>query len=157
MVNKDLSQKSSAYSVLAIVLAVILVCALGLIYWNNSTRKSPTQKYPATQDTRPDIQDILTLGGKVTMKLKSCGAKSLYPDEDVSHYAVCDSGEGVRIDDKIIYTSSGGPQIDGFHVDTDSINLGDDVTARYVVNEHGGASLNCKQCSIVTAKSNNFY
>lgn len=142
MINKNLSQKVNAYVVLMIILGIVLLGALGLIYWSN-----------INQDTRPDIENVLTLEGKVTMKIGSCSAEALDPEEDVRRYAICDGGESIRIDGKIISTSTGGPG-PGFYVDTDSIHLGDIVLVRYVVGEDNkGASLNCRQCSIVAIKS----
>ena len=136
--------KVNSFKLTAALMILLFIIIVGIIVW-----KKHSQKPPQVNDTRPDIENVLTLEGKVTMKFRSCGAKSLYPNEDVSDYTVCDSGQGIRVDNKIIYTASAGPQINSFQVDIDSINLGDNVIVRYVVDEdYERASLNCKKCFI---------
>jgi hypothetical protein len=150
MAIKKSSQKDSSH-VLIVISILVLVLALGVTIWRNLniSEINPTP----SRDTRPNIENVLTLEGTVTLIQSSCGAKSIYPDEDTR--TPCDSGKAIRVDKKKIYTSTGGPG-PGFSVNTDFVNLGDTVLVKYVVDkDYGEASLDCDECSVTVTKSSN--
>jgi hypothetical protein len=146
--NKVSYRKSNILILLSVILIVLISVGLGFAYKYN---QKTTDRWP--QKPRPDVANVLTLEGIVTMKRSSCGATSLYPEEDVSRYDICDSGHALRVDNKFISTSTGGPG-PGYYVNTDSVKLGDTVLVKYVTNEYGGASLNCSRCSVTVTKVN---
>ena len=127
-----------------ITAAVVIMMALAIaafLYLNTKDASHPT------------VENVLTIEGEVTMILHSCGAETLHPEEDVSRYAVCDQAEGIRVDDKVIKTSSAGVETPRFKVDISSIALGDIVSVHYIEDESRGASLNCDSCSITVTKN----
>lgn len=140
----------NAVIIIAIIAAAGLLILISLIYRNNpSTLQN-------TYDSRPDVEEVSTLDGKVTMITRSCGAESIDPNEDVRKYAICDGRETMRIDNKTIRTSSNAPGSEPkFHVDTKSISLGDTVLVHYVTDNTYGASLNCLRCFISVIKPSN--
>lgn len=153
MINKSHSQKGSSHIIIVIIFVLVLIGALGFIYWNNFARKSPAEKDSAVSDTRPDIENVLTLSGTVTKIRGSCHSESIYPEEDTRADSICDGGDSIRVGDKTIETSTGGAG-PGFNVNTDFIHLGDTVSVKYVDNK-GYGSLNCSKCSITVIKSVN--
>lgn len=137
-----------------IALAVLLVVVFTVIYAYKfaANRQIMTDK----SDTRPKVENVLSLEGRVTMVKSSCGAKSIDPEEDLRRYSVCDSGKALRVDDKIIYTSSGGSGR-GFGVDVTWVKLGDKVSVKYVNDKEYGPSLNCSECSVAAIESEMTY
>lgn len=133
MTSRDVSQKRNAHIIIIAIVLVVLTSVIFFVFWSRSPN-SPTLH-------------TSTVKGIVTLIQKSCSAQSIDKDEDTSALAICDGGESIRVDDKMVETSSGGPGA-GFHTDIDSVKLGDTVTVHYIVNEYGGFTLDCETCSI---------
>jgi hypothetical protein len=142
--HKSSLQKGNVHILLIAISILVLVAALGVTLWKNS---QPSSTQPEAQVTP------LELSGVVTKKVTSCGVDTLREDGTIKKSAgICDGGEYLVVNSKSIATSSGGPGVDGFSVNTDSIKPGDEVIVHYVPSEAGGLTLDCQLCSVSVTK-----
>ena len=167
MVERYSSQKSNAHAALGVVLVAALVGALCLIFWQKLAQdKIPTSsetgvikssdKLDVGSKNKAKPEDILTASGIVTTIYKSCSVRTLNKDDPSKKgHGICDSREGLEVNGKRFSTSSGGPQIEGFYINIDSIDLRDRVLIRYVINEYGSLTLDCDTCSVVRTEYTN--
>lgn len=138
--------------IIALTALIVIVFTFIYVYKFAANRQIMTDK----SDTRPKVENVLSLEGRVTLIKSSCGAKSIDPEEDLRRYSICDSGKALRIDEKIIHTSSGGAGR-GFGVDVTWAKLGDKVSVKYVNDKEYGPSLNCSECSVTVFASEMTY
>jgi len=121
----------------SIIFAGILLTALiGLIYF---VVVGP----PAATGTKTGI---------VTKIIPNCGAVVELIDGkevvDKESSGICDGGSFIRVDDLLIQTATGLVASGMFDKSVAGIKLGDKVTAKYVEDKNGLATLNCANCGI---------
>jgi len=143
MVDKTFLQKGSTHVFLITISILVILAALGVTLWRNLD----------SSNTASGVESTLELSGTVTEKSTSCGKSTLREDGTIKKSPwICDAGEHIVVSGKSIATSSGGPGVNGFGVNIDSIKPGDEVIVHYVLSETGSLTLDCQSCSIVRTK-----
>jgi len=117
------------------VVAVILLGAIGFLFWNNFLNKKTPIHANNAQSYSIGTQTY-NLTGTVTDKSGS----------------LVDAGKFLYVNNMLISTSNYGSfipkDVPSFSVDTSSIKKGNKVEVRYVRDSEGGYSLNCSSCYI---------
>lgn len=141
MVSKTLPKKG-AHTVIYAVLVLVLISALGLIFWNNFMRSEPHA---------PKDDLTYSIKGKITEKRTSCGEEILDDNGRPKHIkGICDAGNSIVINE--VRISAGGGALTGnpptYITNIDSVHAGDIVEVRYIKSEDGRPSTNCESCYI---------
>jgi|GEM_PF-4836265 len=102
---------------------------------------------------RSENTDITyTLSGMITTKLTSCGEEHLVNGHPEHESGICDSGEHLIVNGVSVFTGGGAlsiyPKYPAYMSDIGGIHVGDRVEIRYVHDENGGNSTNCKSCYV---------
>jgi hypothetical protein len=135
--NKKSIFQSRCFLVLALIIAIATATLLAL---------------PAIlkkgNDGSTDITYVLK--GKITEKQTSCGREILSEDGTLKRVGgICDGGNSLEIDGVSISTGGGAlVPLPVYTSNIESLHSGDVVEIRYVKDEEGYTSTNCKSCYI---------
>ena len=146
--TKGKRKKHIIIGISVIALALLALVAIAAFVLFNSINSAPI----SWRDRAPD-KPTQSVTGKVTRINKNSLDYMLDDDGNKAPgplYGVTDVGDAIYVDGQLFQTSSGGTsEINSFHIDIESIELGDRVTVSYAVTESGKSTLNCKQCTVV--------
>lgn len=126
----------------------IAVIFLGVIAFAAYTA---TKEKASLTPQSPDLP-VESLVGKVTRInrngldyiIDEHGHKAAGPE-----YGLTDGGDLIVVDGQTFITSNGNSAVeDSLYINIKSIHLGDEVIVNYAVNESGGKTLDCRDCSV---------
>ncbi len=124
------------YAIVIIILCSIGICAGMIVFYILNLRS-----------------ELHQITGTVTTKFTDCvGSEVMDTNGKISKIdrVPCDGGSKIIIDyDKTFITQTGNvPQNEAYNIDVSSIQVGDKVTVRYIVDQEGYETLKCDACSV---------
>lgn len=139
MVRKKRSRKNALLIITAVAAILFVISMFTLMLWGNFVK------------SQHEDASTATVKGKITEKRTSCAKEILDSNGQPKSVSwICDSGNGIVINDISISTGGGSnpTKRPRYITEIKSLHAGDVVEVRYIKNEYGRASTDCKSCYV---------